>query len=264
MKVYSIDLQYGDTVNSVISHKQFSIAILVISTLLITGALYSYLRLKPAHLTSHTEAELKPDFNLHRQEIKGLTFQSVIGGKKILTIKADRFSIQKKKVGFFRFALASEAHFKNAHIKFYETGMLFNISKGSKNAYLNPTGNNTSRNLHENDIDLRDLLSKMSIASLPVKRITGIVCKPVQVELYDGETMITRILADSATMNRKKQVVFKGRVTVTSSNRSLTSNHITFIPQKGMLKVEKSFLFKIDHDEKRGKYLKTDLLLNTL
>jgi len=245
--------------------KQSNIVILVIFAFVITGVFYSYLWYKPPLLTTHEETQPEASFSHHRQEVKGLKFDSIIHGKKILSVKADRFSIQKKKVGFFRFALASEAHFKNAHIKFYETGMLFNISKGSKNAYLNPTGNNTSRNLHENDIDLRGLLSKMSIASLPVKRIASIVFKPVQVELYDGAaTMITHILADSATLNKKKQVIFKGRVTVTSGNRSLTANHITFIPQKGMLKVEKSFLFKIDHDEKRGKCLKTDLLLNTL
>ena len=54
-----------------------------------------------------------------RHEIRGFSFNSSQDGKKVISIKADRFSIKKKKLGFLSFGLMNEARFDNAIIHIY-------------------------------------------------------------------------------------------------------------------------------------------------
>ena len=81
-------------------------------------------------------------------------------------IKADRFSIQKKKFAYFRFGLINEAILENALVH------LYGKRKKSKNKSDN-----------RQDLTFKDLFSKERLPSFSTKCISSIVMKPVQLDI---------------------------------------------------------------------------------
>ena len=52
-------------------------------------------------------------------DIQGFRYTGAFEGRKVISVRADRFLIRKKKIGFLRFGLLNEVRFDNARIDIY-------------------------------------------------------------------------------------------------------------------------------------------------
>jgi hypothetical protein len=187
-----------------------------------------------------------------RHEIKGFRFDSIKNGRPIFSVMADRISIEKKKIGFLRFALMKEARLENGFIK------LFKSDPGPEDTPHN-------QDFHSWKFDAGSILPKVLLSSMPVKNISGVSCEPVTVEFYDTQLLHTRIQADSATITGKKHKIrFKGNVSITSEGKTLKAGKVTFNPDNVLFTVDGPFQL---HNQKRqieGTRLTADLFLTPL
>jgi len=167
-----------------------------------------------------------------RHDIRGFRFDGTHEGKRTISIKADRFSIDKKKLGFFRFGLMNVARLENAFIHIYGSGLSGERSDDLAKSQKAPSpltgegwgegekrGNGTfcetikPDESHSNvkswqSLTFKDIFSKDALPSFPVKRISSIVVEPVSVTLHDEESVVTRISAALATIRLRKRNIF--------------------------------------------------------
>lgn len=186
-----------------------------------------------------------------QQEIRGFRFDGFHDGKKVITIKADRFSIEKKKVGFFRFGLMSEARLENAVIRIYGEEK----QKSAKQA-------GHSARYGEN-VTFEHVLSKDALPPMKQKRISSVFMAPVQVVLLKGNSTLSTISAASATIRlRKRDVLFRGKVRLASGNRELTTDKLRLLPEKGAVQCDYHFQLMASGKKRTGNHLTTDIFLN--
>lgn len=195
--------------------------------------------------TSNTESTQKEfsgyRFPKPRHEIRGFRFDGTSGDKRVITIEADRFRVEKKKVGFFRFGMMNVARLENASIHIFKsvTGQEAGVDSGFKDAF-----------------------SKDALPTFSTKRVSSIEMAPVSVALYEGKSVLSRIKADSATVRLKnRDVLFKGNVEVTSGPRLLTTDRLSLLAEGALLKTEGHFVLKTNKNEERGKKLTADIFL---
>ena len=187
-----------------------------------------------------------------RHEIRGFNYDADYKGKRTISIKADRFSIQKKKLGFFRFGLINEARLENAHIHIYGKSRL----PGN-----NPDDSHNSAKPGQ-DLTFNDVFSKEILRPFPRKRISSIVLQPVYVELHDEQSVVTQISASSATIRLKKgNIVFKGDVRVVSGSRVLKTDQLRMVPEKAVMKTDRHFILDTPEKQLVGHQLTTDIFL---
>lgn len=187
-----------------------------------------------------------------RHEIRGFHYEANYKGKRTISIKADRFTIQKKKLGFFSFGLINEARLENAHIHIYGRGRL----PGN-----NPDGSHNNVKLRQ-DLTFNGVFSRESLPRFPRKRISSILMEPVCVELHDEQSVVTQISASSAAIRLKKgDIVFKGDVRVVSGSRVLTTDQLSVLPEKAVIKTERHFMLKTPEKQWEGHQLTTDIFL---
>ena len=180
-----------------------------------------------------------------RHVIQGFRFDSNNGGKRVISIKADRFSIQNKKLGFFRLGLMNEAIFENAFIHLYGRGRL---SKDKSDDWQ--------------DLTFKDVFSRETLPSFPIKRISSIMMEPVCLKLHDEQFVVTQISASSASIRLKKRdILFKGDVRVVSGSRVLTTDRLRMLPDKAVIKIDRQFILKTPEKQWEGSHLTTDIFL---
>jgi len=190
-----------------------------------------------------------------RQRIMGFRFQGFHDGKKVITIKADKFTIEKKKLGFFRFGLMNEARLENAFIRIF-----------SEQAPTTARDNKASSNSRPvQTMSFGHVFSKDSLPPMPVKRISSVVMTPVRIELYEGKSLVTAISARTGTIRlRRREILFKGRVEVVSGPRVLKTDQLRVIPDRGVLRTDYPFVLENHGNRINGKHLLANLLLNPL
>lgn len=137
---------------------------LAVASLAVPIILFYYHRILPLE-NNHKNISRK-QHPRPRHVIHGFSFNSNQEGRRTILIKADRFSIQKKKFAYFRFGLINEAILENALVH------LYGKRKKSKNKSDN-----------RQDLTFKDLFSKESLPSFSTKRISSIVMKPVQLDI---------------------------------------------------------------------------------
>ena len=178
-------------------------------------------------------------------EIRGFRFENYCDGKRAISIKADRVRIQKKKVGFFRFGLLSEARFDNALIHIY----------GSKQ---HPENKSDIQDLTFNGISLKD-----AFPSFREKKISSIVMKPVCIKLHDEKSVVTQISAAWAAVRLKRRdILFKGNVKVVSGNNVLRTNRLSLNTETAVIKAAQRFKLKTLEKEWEGDRLTTNIFLD--
>jgi len=161
----------------------------------------------------------------------------------MLSIKADNFTIEKKKVGFFRLGFINVAVFENAVIDIY-----------------------LKRKLSDNRSNfIRDAFPslKEALPSFSTKRISSITLKPVCLKLLDGNALFTQITSKVAIIRLKKHnILFKGNVQVVSGDKRLYTECLTFLPEESIMKTEQHFILKTSQKNLEGKKLTVDIFLN--
>ena len=168
---------------------------------------------------------------------------------------ADRFSIDKKKVGFFRFGLMNEARLENASIRIY--------------ASANPPAKNANASHHKassgQPLTFNNVFSKGALPSFPIKRVSSILMEPVYVEIRDEQSAVTQISASSAAIRlRKRDIFFKGKVKVVSGSRILTTDRLTVIPDNAAIKTDRHFVLNTPEKKLEGNQLITDICLKSI
>lgn len=83
------------------------------------GPIILYYHHRASNVENHREDISDYRHPRPQHEIRGFRFDSNHDGKRVISIKADRFSVQKKKLGFFRFGLMNEAILENVFIHLY-------------------------------------------------------------------------------------------------------------------------------------------------
>ncbi len=188
-----------------------------------------------------------------RLEIRGFQYNRSVNNKKVLSIKANRFAIEKKKLGFFRFNLMNVAKFEKALIQLY----------GRERVPENVPGefsDNTKKVL-----SFKDTLSKSTLPSFPIKRIYSIVIEPIKLELYDEKSVVSSISATSASLRlRKRIIIFEGNVKAVSGEKVLTATRLILLPDEAVFKIGGHFLLKTPLREWEGYRLTTDIFLKPI
>jgi hypothetical protein len=227
----------------------FKYSLLSILILVLSGTVFMFLR----HQTSSsrdTQQEVPHQKHLkYRFQIKGCNFSRFKDAEKVLSIKADTFTIKKKKLGFFRLGLIHTAEFDNATIDLYL----------KRKVSVDDTVDDTIR-IREELPSLEDTLP-----SFPAKRISSIILKPVCLNLQDEHSLLTQITSNSAIIKlTKKNIRFTGDVHVVSGDKSLITERLNFLTENFVIKVDRHFILETPRDIIEGNHITLDLSLDVV
>lgn len=189
--------------------------------------------------------------------IRGFTFNGYHEGRRTLSIKADSFIVDKKKIGFFRCGLMSTAKLNNAVIDIYTTEAASSHSDPNKNSLNGPIQKIVKR------IDFPDLLMPDNLKSITKKRITSIEMSPVTIRIHDKKGVVSAVCSKYAKISLKDQAIkFDTNVRVTAGSRTLTTKHLAFIPKRSVFRTDHPFVLKTAERELKGNYLEIDCCLD--
>lgn len=197
----------------------------------------------------------------HRLQISGFKFTGHYDGKKIISIKADKFTIEKKKLGFFRLGLLNVARFKNAVIDIYGERAAPGKNATAKSP-AQDTGSTTHISARPVAPDFSSLFTDGTLPSFPAKRISSLIIEPVHVNLHDEESLVARIAASSAIIRlRQRDIVFKGNVIMESGPRMLHTDRLSLLPEHALVRVERQFVLETPEGRLEGNKLATNIFL---
>ena len=230
-----------------INFKTLKIFFGVLLVVCFAGPIILYYHHRASNVENHREDISDYRHPRPRHEIRGFRFDSNHDGKRVISIKADRFSIQKKKFGFFRFGLMNEAILENVFIHLYGRG---GLAEDKSDDWQ--------------DLTFKDVFSRETMPSFPIKRISSIVMEPVCMKLHDEQFVVTQISASSASIRLKKRdILFKGDVRVVSGSRVLTTDQLRMLPEEGVIKTDRQFILKTSEKQWKGLRLTTDVFLKS-
>jgi len=188
-----------------------------------------------------------------RQEIGGFFLSRFSGNRRIITIKADNFLVEKKKLGFLRFGLMNEARLDNAVLAIYAD----KIQNGGVDK--------KHRKITSQRLTYKDLFSGETLSPISSKRIYSVTMTPVRIELHGDRTTVTTISADSGKIRpTKRDILFMGNVRLVSGDKVLLTDQARLIPEKGEIGCDHPFTLSISGQKRTGNHLLTDVFLNPL
>jgi hypothetical protein len=229
---------------------------------------YCYNRLSDAE-------NLKKKLALHNKkaesdfEICGFRLNSVREGKRIISINADRFLIQKQSIGFFRFAMLNEVRLENAAVVLYGANDIKDdiapeAASFPQGAALSPIGVDVSKgNAASESFKFDNVFSEETLKLFPVKRIASIILEPVCVELRKNDAVASHISAESASVRLNEQdILFKKNVRVESDGKVLKADSLNFKPDTSSIVTDQRYTFDTPSKRWEGQGLTTDIYLN--
>lgn len=221
--------------------------------LLSLGGLGFFLALKNTVFINKTDQGIYPSMEAYSGDVfmEGLNYQSHINGKRVMTIKAEKFTIERKKLAFLTIGLFNVAKVQNARIQIY--------------AYDDITDTSTKKRKRLNLGDaIKEAFSKDSLKSMTKNRVVSIDLEPIDIKFFDENMLITEIKASHASIRPEQSynIIFEGDVLVTSEKRHLSSNRMVFLHDKERFKVDGHFNFVSEKDNFSGENLTTDLYLS--
>jgi hypothetical protein len=225
-------------------------SLLFILILVLFGTIFMFLRDR-SFTSRDTQQDVPHQKHLkYRLQIKGFNLSRFEGSKKVITIKADEITIKKKKLGFFRLGLIHTAVFENAIIDLY-------LKRKIPVDYTIPV---------DDTILIREELSSLkdTFASLGTKRISSIILKPVCINLRDENSLLTQITSNRAIIKSKKNILFTGDVHVVSGDKSLITEHLTFLTEKFKLKADRHFILETPGRKIEGNHITVDTSLDVI
>ena len=193
--------------------------------------------------------------------ITGFQFDHSAEGKKIIRIKADELTVEKMKLGHFSLGIANVAKLKNGVVEMYADLAIRATpptSGEASRAESNPGGGA----LKDPAVSFSSLFKEESMPSFGGKKVASIVIEPIQLRVYDRETVLTDITASTANLKlRNREIQFKGAVRLSSNQRVLEAEEMSFHPETGTINVEGDYVLDTADGKFQGKRLEADLLL---
>jgi hypothetical protein len=180
--------------------------------------------------------------------IKGFRFSGYHEGCKTLTIKAAKFSVEKKKIGILKFSLLRYARFRGAEINFY-------VNNDPSAAGLRD----------KKDISIKGVFSKETLPASLLKGASSVIFEPVRINFCLDDTPVTEIHAKRATIDPlQRRIVLEGKIVATAAPNRLSTNRLMIYPEKGIIEVNHNFVLKIEDEQITGEKLITDLFLKKM
>jgi hypothetical protein len=219
---------------------------------------YWYSRVHPSAAGKRPQALLQP---AHQVRIEDFRFFSIQEGRKIISLEAASFTIEKKKIGFFRIALAHTARIADCRL------VIFIEPGGKRPTQKKPTaGDSPIREFPQVNRQIRfpQLLSDTVLKDFPVPlgRVTSIGVEPILVKIMEGDSTVTKITASTAEISLKnKNIRFEGNVQVISGKKTLQAGELIFDPTEGSLLTDHSYRLTSGNDATSGNHLRTDIFL---
>lgn len=242
---WSAVIKHGNIMN-LRRKKLYFFSIFILFIVVMAFIVYRYNASRPKVITE--KVVLSP--RKSRVQIRGFEFNGYNEGKKVLSIKADRFTVEKKKIGFLTTSLFNVANLNNSVIDIYGQG--------------DESGKDVVTGLKEqiSGVTFKDTFSKDALLAFPGKSIASITMQPVSMSLYIGESLITRISASSASVRMKQRdIVFQGGVEVSSDKKTLTTDRLIFFPEKALINTNSHFVLKTIDGQSEGEQLSADIFL---
>ena len=219
--------------------------------LVICGAsihIYLYNREKSESIPSVPVTQTK---RYQRTKIDGFNFNSYDDDKKLISIKGDRFTVEKKKIGFLRTSLLNEARLTNAIIDCYGTEIILKESSGTPGDKMN--------------ISFKNAFSKKALSSFYGKGISSIKMEPVSVRLYEEDSLIMKISALSGSVRiRQRDILFKGRVIVESGTSRLTTDSLIFNPDDAIINTNSAYELVTVEGRFQGSTFQSNIFLQSI
>ncbi|RZB30241.1 MAG: hypothetical protein SRB1_02521 [Desulfobacteraceae bacterium Eth-SRB1] len=211
------------------------------------GLAFLYYEHRASYALKNQNARAAIKHSNYRLRIKGFSLHSVHEDNSAISIKADSFAIEKKKLGFFRFGLINVARFKNAVIDIY--GLKKESSDSGKYKSI-----------------FKNVFSGDFLPSNVSKRVASVIIEPICVRLRDDkESVITEISAASASLRLKhRDILFKGGVRATSGISVLTTDKLCFNYDNGTVSARHHYVLNEAGKRYEGNKLTTDIFLARL
>lgn len=239
--------------------KRSKIVFLFVS-LCLAGAILFYFH-TPTSDTAAVKEEISPrSYPGPRHKIEGFHYEGHQEGRKTASITADKFQVEKKKIGFLRFGLMNVAKLTNARVDIYGRRIQHG---GSTRSETSPPPESAGPSVPPQEgFSFAGALSKKALPSFPVPKISSIVMEPAVVRLWDETSILTQISADSATIRLSRQdILFKKNVRVVCGDRVLTTDELNLLPEDALLRTAQDFVMKTPEKWFAGKGMTTDIRL---
>ncbi len=254
-----------------IKHNKYLIGSLIILALvLISWAIYRYntgSNVKRKHSSDSLSslkryATVKPSV-----AIRGFTFNGYREGKMNLSIRADSFIVDKKKIGFFRFGLISTAKLNNAIINIYCTDKnSYSFASFSESGYNNVNANvNAKTENVPKEIDIGNIFSPDIFKSIIKNRIATLEIAPVTINIHDNNGIISTINSGYSKISLKDgTVTFRKKVCVKAGDNILMTECLSLLPNRSIYRTNELFLLKTPQGESRGDNIEIDMRLDRI
>ncbi len=180
-----------------------------------------------------------------RAQINRFTFSIIDGTNKILTIKGDSFTVEKKKIGFLRTSILNEAKLTNGVIDLY------------CNDILNGSVKNTGDKL-----TFKNAVSEDTLSSIYDYKVSSIRVSPVCIRLYQNDDLVTRIKSLSGRVRiRRKDILFSGKVRVESGKSTLITERLSFNPDYATFQTNTDYELITDKEHFQGNRFLSNIFL---
>jgi hypothetical protein len=214
---------------------------------LISGVIFFYLYGRPEQSsqenTNYRTLKIKNDLT-----IRGFRFDGYHEVHKTISIKAARFSIEKKKIGILKFSPLRAARFRGAEIDFYLNN---DPSDGSLR--------------DKRTVTTRGLFSQETLPVSLLKGATSAVFEPVKISFCLDDSPVIEIHAKRATFEPlQHRLVLDGKIVVTAGPNQLSTNRLMIYPEKGVIEVNDKFVLKTQSEQVKGEKLTSDLFLKKM
>ena len=185
----------------------------------------------------------------HLIDIKGFDYAQDRFGRRTLSIRADRLTISKPKIGHVNVGGFATVGLENAVVRLY--------AKSPEAAH--------NRSGHANRDNFESVLNGIYMPFPSVKRILSVKMAPVRVELANQSGVAVHISAPSAAIRANKgDLVFNHGAMVVSGPKSLKTSRLSISPEFDVVQVLGPYVLKTPDGEYRGNRLSTDIELNPI
>jgi hypothetical protein len=223
--------------------KPYKIFIIFFILSCFAGIAFLYYEHRASYALKEQNARTAIKHSNYRLRINGFSLHSAYEDNSAISIKADSFRIEKKKLGFFRFGLMNVARFKNAVIDIY--GLKKESSDSGKYKSI-----------------FKNVFSDDFLPSNVSKRVSSVIIEPICVKFHDEKSVITEISAASASFRLKRRdILFKGSVRVTSGVSVLTTNKLYFNYNNNTMSTDHHYVLNEAGKRYEGNKLTTDIFL---
>jgi len=200
-------------------------------------------------------------------EIQGGRFYSFRNDKKSFMLNAEKISIQKRSIGYFRFSLLNEVMIENAFIELYDSTKdiqrIIHYDSAIDAQRIVDSSDHERKNTVAKASSFNGILSKDFLGLFPIKKATSIRIEPVHIALYKNDSVVSRIAAATSVIRlQQRDIHFKENVRIDSKDKTLTTDSINFNPNKETFSTDQYFTLKTPHKRWEGKGLTTDIYLH--